>query len=88
MNTECSIAMYHFCELNGWGHGSIHEVGQKDGVYDIHIHVRLNDVDDIKIVPDGYTIGPVYTGDYVAFEIFKDGRKLCVLYPDLPDSVA
>lgn len=84
MNAECRIAMYEFCRTNCWNNGSIMEFGEKDGIYDIRLNIPLKDVDNI-IVPDAYTIGPIYDGEYFSFAVLKDGKRICVVYPSKMD---
>ena len=87
MSADVSIAIYKFCRLNGWNSGLISEIGRVNNIPDLHIRITLDDVDDV-LVPDEYTIGPFYTGDYFAFEIFKEGKKLCTVYTEMPNSIA
>ena len=84
MNAEYRIAMYEFCRINGWNNGSIMMFGEKDGIYDIRFNMTFKDVDDI-IVPDAYTIGPIYDGEYFSFAVLKDGKRICVVYPNKLD---
>ena len=84
MTKACEYAIHRFCEMNGWDPNLFYEIGQFNGVSDLWVRLDLNDVNDIKFIPDEYTIGAFYTGEYFAFEIFKEGKKLCNVYPELP----
>lgn len=79
MNRECSIAMNAFCKLNLWN-SNIKVLGCHNGVYDLEVKERISDLDEI-IVPDEYHVGAFYAENYACFEIFKEDKKLCVLYP-------
>ena len=85
MNKTCEEAINSFCKLNNWNPSLFYEIGNFKDVFDLWLSMDLNDVDDV-LVPDEYEIGAFYTGDYFAFEIFKEGKAICYVYPDLPQS--
>ena len=81
MNAECRIALYKFCRGNGWSHSYVCEVLK--GIPQIKLDQHITDVDEIKFIPDEYTIGPIYDEnerlDHI--EVCKDGIRLFCLYP-------
>ena len=72
--------MYHFCRLNGWDLGSVRVISITDGVYHLRVRAEINDVDDVKIIPDDYHIGSDFDGQSWGISIYKEDRKLCVLH--------